>query len=83
MRKPKPIHVFSQVKSIVKKPDYPRIAILDYWHNNRRTEVPLGDILRVESECEELIVTIKSSSIRTYYKRVRKAAKLRLCAQAA
>ena len=83
MRKAKPVHVFSQVKTISKKVDYPRIAILDYWHNKRRTEIPLGDIIRIESDCEELIVTVKSFQIRTYYKRDRAKSKLRLCAKAA
>jgi hypothetical protein len=83
MRKARPIHVFSQVKSISKKGCYPKIAILDYWHNKRRTEIPFSDILKVESECEELIVTVKSFQIRTYYKRNGAKSKLRLCAKAA
>lgn len=83
MRKPKPVHVFSQVKCISKSPRNTKMAILDYWHNRRRTEVPFTDILKIESECEELIVTIKSTQIRTYYKRVRKAPVLRVCHVAA
>ena len=83
MSKAKPVHVFSQVKTITKKVDYPKLAILDYWHNNRRTEIPLADIVKIESECEELIVTIKSTQIRTYYKRKSPASKLRLVAKVA
>ena len=79
MRKAKPVHVLSQVKCISKNPRNVSVAILDYWHGKRRTEVPFVDILRIESECEELIVTIKSCRIRTYSKRVRKATKSRVC----
>jgi hypothetical protein len=79
MRKAKPVHVLSQIKFISRSPKDISIAIIDYWHNKRRTEVPFADILRIESECEELIVTIKSSRIRTYYRRNRATAKLRVC----
>jgi hypothetical protein len=82
-RKAKPIHVFSQVKTITKHRYYPKIAVMDYFHNNRKTEIPFSDILKIESECEELIVTVKSTQIRTYYKRQSSAAKLRLCQAAA
>lgn len=68
----KPIHVFNQVKTITRKPLYPKLAILDYWHNNRRTEIQLNDIISVEGECEDLIVTVKSDKIRTYTKRTKK-----------
>jgi hypothetical protein len=70
--KAKPIHVFSQVKSITRKPLYPKLAILDYWNSKRRTEIHLVDLVSVEGECEDLIVTVKSDKIRTYTKRTKK-----------
>jgi hypothetical protein len=79
MRKAKPVHVFSQIKTITRKTDYPKIAVFDYWYNKIRTEVPLSDIIKIESDCEELIVTVKSFQIRSYYKRDVAKSKSRSC----
>ncbi len=68
-RPPKPIHTFSQVKSITKHRAYAEKAILDYWHNNRRTEIFLKDIIKIECDCEEMLITIKSDRIRSFRKR--------------
>jgi len=68
-RPPKPIHTFSQVKSISKCRHSAEKAILDYWHNGRRTEIFLKDIIRIECDCEEMLITIKSDRIRSFRKR--------------
>ena len=69
----KPIHVLSQVKSLTRNKFYPKIAVIDYWQAKRRTEIPLADIIRIECDCEEMLITVKSDRIRTFHKRLRKA----------
>ena len=71
----KPIHVIQQVRLITKNKLYPKIALIDYWNKNIRTEVPLYDIIKIECDCEEMIITIKSNNIRSYKKRIKKGAK--------
>ena len=68
----KPVHVFQQVKSLTKNKFYPKLAIIDYWNGKRRTEIPLSDILRIECDCEEMLITVKSDRIRTFSKRINK-----------
>lgn len=71
-RQAKPIHVFQQVKTLTKNARYPRAAILDYYVGKHRTEVLLSDIIKIECDCEEMLVTVKSDRIRTFAKRVKK-----------
>lgn len=71
-RQAKPIHVFQQVRCVTKNPLYPKLAVLDYWNGKRRTEIPLVGILRIECDCEEMLVTVKSDRIRTFSKRINK-----------
>ena len=68
-RPKKPVHTIQQVKSISRSRYSAERAILTYWNTGRLTEIFFRDILKIESECEELIITIKSDRIRSYFTR--------------
>jgi hypothetical protein len=72
-RPPKPIHVFQKVKSLTRSKIYYHLCHLDYWNSNLRTEVKIKDILHIECDCEEMLVTVKSNDFKTYTRKVRKS----------
>ena len=74
-RPPKPIHVFSEVRSLSRHKDSAEKAVIDYWNgkSNRRTEILWKDIIRIECDCEEMLITLKSDRIRTFNKRKSRA----------
>jgi hypothetical protein len=68
-RPPKPEHKFQRVKSITRSKLYAGKGYLDYYSSNLRTEFNLADIVSIECDCEEMIVTIKSTQVTSHFKR--------------
>lgn len=71
-RPAKPLHKFQQVKSVTRCQMYAGVGYLDYYNSKLRTEIKLKDIVSIECDCEEMIVTVKSEDIRSYFKRQRR-----------